>query len=74
MKKTFITLFLASLIMTVGYAQERQKDTFKTKSGKDVTFTCIKHATFQIEYDGRNFYFVRNCVNVRFRAITFDCY
>ena len=57
MKKTFITLFLASLIMTLGYAQERQKDTFKTKSGKDVTFTCIKHATFQIEYDGRNFYF-----------------
>ena len=41
MKKTFITLFLASLIMTVGYAQERQKDTFKTKSGKDVTFTDV---------------------------------
>ena len=57
MKKSFITLCLASLIMTLGYAQERQKDTFKTKSGKDVTFTCIKHATFQIEYDGRYLYF-----------------
>ena len=37
-------------------SQERQTDTFKTPSGKDVKFTCIKHATIMIEYDGRYFY------------------
>ena len=38
-------------------AQQRQTDTFKTPSGKDVKFTCIKHASIMIEYDGRFFYF-----------------
>lgn len=37
-------------------AQQRQTDTFKTPSGKEVKFTCIKHASIMIEYDGRYFY------------------
>ena len=56
MKKTAVALCLAFLCAGFGHAQQRQTDTFKTKSGKDVTFTCIKHGTFQIEYDGRYFY------------------
>ena len=58
MKKIVAALCLAFLCVGIAHAQQqqRQTDTFKTKSGKDVTFTCIKHATFQIEYDGRYFY------------------
>ena len=56
MKKTVVALCLAFLCAGLAHAQQRQTDTFKTKSGKDVTFTCIKHGTFQIEYDGRYFY------------------
>ena len=53
-------LFFCSLLWCIPcavIAQQRQTDTFLTKSGKTVKFTCIKHATFQIEYDGRYFYF-----------------
>ena len=56
MKKTVVALCLAFFCAGLAHAQQRQTDTFKTKSGKDVTFTCIKHGTFQIEYDGRYFY------------------
>ena len=49
-------LVLAICTMT-SQAQQRQTDTFKTPSGKEVKFTCIKHATILIEYDGRYFYF-----------------
>ena len=51
-----LPFFLFSCFPLTSCAQQRQTDTFKTKSGKDVTFTCIKHGTFQIEYDGRYFY------------------
>lgn len=56
MKKIFT---LAALVcMTVGCAaQPRKTDTFATASGKTVTFTCIKHASIQMEYDGCFFYF-----------------
>ena len=59
MKKTLLTLLTAAcaLCATTAWAQERQTDVFKTKSGKELKITCIKHATFQIEYDKRYFYF-----------------
>ncbi len=57
MKKILLTLTLACCTCLAANAQQRQTDTFKTPSGKDVKFTCIKHATFQIEYEGRYFYF-----------------
>ena len=56
MKKTVAALCLAFLCVGLAHAQQRQTDTFKTRSGKDVKFTSIKHGTFQIEYDGRYFY------------------
>jgi L-ascorbate metabolism protein UlaG (beta-lactamase superfamily) len=56
MKKTVAAFFLALLFVGTTHAQQRQTDTFKTKSGKDITFTCIKHATIMMEYDGRYFY------------------
>ena len=33
-------------------AAEYQTDTFKTKSGKEVVITAIKHASLRIQYDG----------------------
>ena len=56
MKKTVAALCLAFLCVGLAHAQQRQTDTFKTRSGRNVKFTCIKHGTFQIEYDGRYFY------------------
>ena len=55
--KVFLLFYLFTFLPLMGCAQQRQTDTFKTKSGKDVTFTCIKHASIMIEYDGRYFYF-----------------
>lgn len=49
--------FLFILLPLALSAQQRQTDTFKTKSGKEVKFTCIKHASVMIEYDNRYFYF-----------------
>ena len=37
---------------TTGDAQDFQTDTFKTKEGKAVTITAIKHASLRIQYDG----------------------
>jgi len=33
-----------------GIAAECQKDTFKTKGGKEVAITAIKHASLRIQY------------------------
>ena len=33
-------------------AAEYQTDTFKTKSGKEIVITAIKHASLRIQYDG----------------------
>ena len=33
-------------------ATSSQTDSFETPNGKTVTFTCIKHATLRIQYDG----------------------
>ena len=51
MKKLIIgALTMASTI--VATAAEYQTDTFKTKGGKEVVITAIKHASLRIQYDG----------------------
>jgi len=57
MKKTLLFCLMCCGIATAVNAQQRQTDTFKTRSGKDVKFTCIKHASIMMEYDGLTFYF-----------------
>lgn len=57
MKKLTLLLLMAVCTILTLQAQQRKTDVFKTKSGKEVKFTCIKHASIQIEYDGRYFYF-----------------
>ena len=49
-------LIIGGIIMLgtiIGCAAEPQTDVFKTKGGKDVTITAIKHATMRIQYDGQ---------------------
>ena len=51
MKKLIIgALAMASTIAAT--AAETQTDTFKTKGGKEVVITAIKHASMRIQYDG----------------------
>ena len=51
MKKLIIgALAMASTIAAT--AAEYQTDTFKTKGGKEVVITAIKHASLRIQYDG----------------------
>lgn len=57
MKHLFLFLSIACCAVFNANAQQRQTDTFKTRSGKEVKFTCIKHASIMIEYDGITFYF-----------------
>ena len=61
MKKILVMVSLISCLLCVSsipsLAQQRQTDTFKTPSGKEVRITCIKHASIMMEYDGRFFYF-----------------
>ncbi len=47
------TILAASVLMTTGcVAGNCQTDTFKTKGGKEVVITAIKHASLRIQYDG----------------------
>ena len=46
-------LLFLMLIMTTACAHEFQKDTFATKHGKQVVLTAIKHASIEINYDGK---------------------
>ncbi|MBP5284593.1 MAG: MBL fold metallo-hydrolase [Kiritimatiellae bacterium] len=41
-----------SLAAAAGFASDIQTDAFKTKSGKTVVITPIKHASMRIQYDG----------------------
>ena len=51
MKKLIIgALTMASMIAAT--AAEYQADTFKTKGGKEVVITAIKHASLRIQYNG----------------------
>ena len=56
MKKFFLLTTLMLLTVMNAAAQPFQTDTFKTASGKDVIFSCIKHASIRIDYEGRYFY------------------
>ena len=38
---------------TVQKSVTAQTDTFKTKSGKEIVFTAIKHGSIRITFDGR---------------------
>ena len=46
-----------SFLICMALPMQAQTDIFKTQSGKEVKFTCIKHASIMIEYDGRVYYF-----------------
>ena len=46
------TLAATAAFATTGCAMDFQADTFKTKEGKAVTITAIKHASLRIQYDG----------------------
>ena len=46
------TLAATAAFATTGCAMDFQTDTFKTKEGKAVTITAIKHASLRIQYDG----------------------
>ena len=39
-------------LMVLGCQAQQQTDEFTTKSGKKLRFTCIKHASIQINYNG----------------------
>ena len=45
-------VFAATAAVATGSALDFQTDTFKTKEGKAVTITAIKHASLRIQYDG----------------------
>jgi len=51
--KTLIIVGMIMLGTIIGCAAEPQTDVFKTKGGKDVKITAIKHATMRIQYDGK---------------------
>lgn len=59
MKKNILLIILLLLAtMTFAACKEKtisgvQTDTFKTKSGKDIAFTAIKHGSIRITFDGR---------------------
>ena len=52
-KATIITaLAMTTTLATESLAVEFMTDTFKTKGGKEVVITAIKHASLRIRYDG----------------------
>ena len=50
------TLAATAAFATTGCAMDFQTDTFKTKGGKEVVVTAIKHASLRIQYDGLRIY------------------
>lgn len=52
--KKILTCLLAILGLTTACAQVNyETDVFKTKSGKEVTFHALTHASIRIQYDGK---------------------
>ena len=50
---TIITvLAMTTTLAAESFAAEFQTDTFKTKGGKEVVITAIKHASLRMQYDG----------------------
>ena len=54
MRNGFLPIFLAMSLFTHANTPPaaRQTDTFEAPNGKTVAFTCIKHASIRIQYDG----------------------
>lgn len=50
---SFILLLTATMLSSCHHKTTHSDDTFKTRSGKEVTFTAIKHGSIRITYDGR---------------------
>ena len=55
MKKTLFTVVMAAVSLLAGHAAKKS-DVFTTPGGKTVVINHIKHATMQIEYDGKLIY------------------
>lgn len=53
MKRWLPSFIGLSLMMTTACAQGYQTDTFTTRQGKKVVITAIKHASMEINYDGK---------------------
>ncbi len=51
MKKQLLTI-ISVCLAAVACSAAQETDEFTTKSGKKVTITCIKHGSFEINYDG----------------------
>ena len=52
--KKILTCLLAAFGLTTAYGQGTyENDVFKTKSGKEVTFHALVHASIRIQYDGK---------------------
>ncbi len=52
--KKFIIGALAMASTIAATAAEYQTDTFKTKGGKEVVITAIKHASLRIQWSARH--------------------
>ena len=57
-KNLLITMMLMIATLAIAACREKsgsdtQTDTFRTKSGKEITFTAIKHGSIRITFDGR---------------------
>ena len=55
MRKTILSMALAVASLGCAHA-EQQADEFTTPGGKTVKITCIKHASLQINYEGKMIY------------------
>ena len=58
MKKTILFLLALFVLVLTNSACSKQQsdaqtDTFRTKSGKEITITAIKHASIKINFDGK---------------------
>ena len=57
-KNLLLTMMLMLATLAIAACKEKsgsdtQTDTFRTKSGKEITFTAIKHGSIRITFDGR---------------------
>lgn len=57
-KNLLLTMMLMIATLAIAACREKsgsdtQTDTFGTKSGKEITFTAIKHGSIRITFDGK---------------------
>ena len=53
MKQLLLTALCSLCLASVAAAEPFETDHFKTKNGKELSITCIKHGSLLITYDGR---------------------